>query len=100
MTEAIKDAIRITVDGEITPLFPADRNGEGEFTLKELQKEVGGLIELATCNEDGIIFVVNEEGLPLGLDYNPVASAMLMTYTGYATYLVGNVLVIRQDQLS
>lgn len=58
----------------------------GENSLRQLQEVVGGYID-AVRGEDFVGYV-NDEGLLIGLDYNPLASALL------ERSLVGNVVLV------
>jgi hypothetical protein len=71
-------------DGEIIPVLPKNKKA---FTLTELQKIVGGYIELIYLN-DGRVMVINEEGKIDGLEYNLTAT---LAYGN--DVIVGNVLV-------
>jgi hypothetical protein len=62
----------IKATGEITLVTPAEGK---EFSLAELQKYVGGYIEIVRL-EGGAYMVVNEEGLIIGLRVNACASAL------------------------
>lgn len=63
-----------------------------DFSLEELQGIVGGYIQIVQCPDD-MMMVVNEEGLPLNLPVNPVASLFARQY------IVGDVLYCRKDQV-
>lgn len=58
-------AILIHADGIEEPMVPA--NGT-DFDLDELQKAVGGLIEIINLRGDERILVINEEGKFMSLD--------------------------------
>lgn len=79
----------IKTDGSITPVYPENKN---DFSLKELQKFVGGYIEIVQKNSI-TIFVVNEEGLIHGLIVNKKASLMC------GRTLVGNVLMCHSNMV-
>ena len=80
-------------------LFSADNSIKAlEFkgshiTLKEMQKCVGGYIEFIYLN-DGMVLVVNEEGLILNLPHNKMATRILLSLGGKANYIVGDTLLI------
>ena len=61
---------------------------EREPSLDELQKMVGGYIEIVPMS-DGRLMYVNEEGRRLGLPHNEQASKML------GIPILGNVVVVR-----
>ena len=77
-------------DGSLTPYMPA--NGT-DFTLREAQRAVGGLVEtMAMPGEDRYrarIMIMNESGLLEGLAKNDVASSIF----GEGAHIVGDVLV-------
>ena len=79
-------------------LFSADNSIKAlEFksshvTLEEMQKYVGGYIELIYLN-DGMVLVVNEEGLILNLPYNERATNTALA-EGKEHHIVGDVLLI------
>ena len=80
-------------------LFSADNSIKAlEFkgshvTLEEMQKCVGGYIELIYLN-DGMVLVVNEEGLILNLPYNERATIFATALEGKEHHIVGDVLLI------
>ena len=49
---------------------------EGMDELTFVQTLVGGYIEPAPCDHDGVTIWVNEDGIALGMPINPVASNM------------------------
>ena len=61
-------------------------------TLEEMQKCVGGYIELIYLN-DGMVLVVNEEGLILNLPYNERATNTALA-EGEKHHIVGDTLLI------
>ena len=60
-------------------------------SLEALQAAVGGYIETLTLIPDQVVMIVNEEGLLMGLEVNPFASAVA------GTTIVGNALVVGVD---
>jgi hypothetical protein len=76
----------ITPKGEELPIKPS--NGS-DFTLEELQKFVGGYIEIVWLR-DGRCMIVNEEGKLNDLKYNKIATDL---YNKSDDHIVGNVLV-------
>lgn len=54
-------------DGRSNEVSPA--NGT-DFSLEEMQKIVGGNIEICECHDSSMILVINEEGKLEGLDFN------------------------------
>lgn len=87
-----KPGANIALPGEL--YMPA--NGK-VFTLPELQKAVGGYIEIVILN-DFLAMVVNEEGHIHGLPYNEGAS-MLYWASGRRSPIVGTVLVCERGML-
>lgn len=65
------DAVLIPVSGSAKAVVPA--NGT-DFTLREVQKLVGGYVEVVPMPERGRIMLVDEEGLMKGLPVNRGAS--------------------------
>lgn len=64
-----------------------------EGMLEALQKLVGGYIEPVRLG-DGAIMLVNEDGLRLGLPFNPRVGAMLEHFELRAHPIVGTVVVV------
>lgn len=76
----------IQPDGSCRTVQPA--NGT-DFSLDEMQKIVGGDIELVYLN-DTEIMVVNEEGKIDGLEYNDVATSIFRNnHPGADDFIVG-----------
>ena len=73
------------------------KNGR-TFELEEMQKIVGGYIELVRLN-DGRIIVVNEDGLNLNLPVNIDATNILRRDHSTAQYIVGNAIVCDADMV-
>ncbi|MGN1156869.1 MAG: DUF3846 domain-containing protein, partial [Agathobacter sp.] len=67
------------------------KNGR-TFELEEMQKIVGGYIEIVHLN-DGRLMIVNEEGLLHGLPVNIEATNILRRYHSTTQYIVGNAIV-------
>jgi hypothetical protein len=63
-------AFHLKTDGTGIPIRP---HGGKEFTLGELQQLVGGYIEMLRLST-GLLMVMNEDGLRLGLPLNVAAS--------------------------
>lgn len=76
-------AMLLKSDNTIELIKPKDKN----FSLKEMQGYVGGLIELYPHRIDKNIIICNEEGLIKNLPYNNLAKLIL------GVNLVGNVIV-------
>lgn len=75
------------------------------FTLEELQKIVGGYIEIIRPpSKNGAILVINEEGKLNNLPVNKLASEMWQENCSKGSeraldYVVGNVLLCHESQL-
>ncbi len=67
-----KEATIIHSDGTEEKVSPVNGN---DFSLEEVQKIVGGYIEVVGLS-DGNILVLNEEGKLYGLAENPKATAI------------------------
>lgn len=78
----------ISTDGTYNDVEPKNKT---DFQLEELQKIVGGYIEIVQLSNSQCM-VVNEEGKVAGLPYNHLAT--LAAYmSGVKDVIVGNVLV-------
>ena len=75
----------------------APKNGR-TFELEEMQKLVGGYIEIVRLN-DGRIIIVNEEGLLQGLPVNIPATNILRRDHSTTQYIVGNAIVCDADMV-
>lgn len=85
----------ITTTGAISEVQP--KNGKF-FELEELQKVVGGYIEIINlCNDQ--IMVVNEEGKLEDLPYNFIATQMYQRNTRALDYIAGDALVCLSNQI-
>lgn len=85
----------IKSDGKETQVRPAD----GKFySLKQLQRMVGGYIETVKLPPD-LLMVVNEEGRQLGLQMNRKASRRAMVRLHRPMVIYGNAVLIKQDEL-
>ena len=72
---------------EVTEILPTTQHvSDREWTLKEMQTAVGGLIELVTLR-DGKHLICNEEGLLRSLPINEEASQLA------GRMIVGNAIV-------
>lgn len=92
-----KEATIISPDGREEKISPANGN---DFSLEEVQKIVGGYIEVVGLS-DGNILVLNEEGKLCGLDENPKATVIAHEHKAMFPhdYIVGNVLICSSDML-
>lgn len=85
----------IDVKGKVTEVSP--ENG-ADFSLRELQKIVGGYIEVLNLY-GGELMVVNEEGKLKGLGINEKATVYLYHFSDYDDIVVGNVLICDSNQI-
>ena len=86
-------AILIHPDGteeHVTPI-----NGK-RYSLKEMQKHVGGLIQQIPRTPTSVRMFVNEEGLLLRLPLN--VSAMIRVRKWYPNSLVGRALLLEKGE--
>lgn len=74
--------ISIAVDGTETVIKELstrrkifDRSVIDAFLLSDLQKSVGGYVEIASVKSD-IIVLANEEGMLTGMNYNKIGSSV------------------------
>ena len=67
------------------------------FTLTQMQKIVGGLIEIVRL-KDGTCLIINEEGKLVGLDYNAAATKLAREVL-YGDYIVGDALHCKANQI-
>ena len=79
-------AILITTDGEVVDNYDAS-------DLNKLQSAVGGYVEIVQTRLD-MTFVVNEEGMLLGLKPNYLASSLA------GMLMLGNVLLVKPTELA
>ena len=80
-------------DGSVTDVQQA----KGKyFSLEELQKIVGGYIEIIYLGQTGLVMVMNEEGKLDGLPINELASEIAQGYIQRYDKIVGDVLVCSQ----
>lgn len=82
-------------DGTITTVEPKNCT---DYSLEELQAIVGGYIEVLPLNEDEIM-VLNEEGKILGLDLNDNATELISEAGMWDDFIVGDVLVCKNDEV-
>ena len=68
------------------------------FELEEMQKIVGGYIEIVRLN-DGRVIIVNEDGLSLNLPVNIEATNILRRDHSTTEYIVGNAIVCDADMI-
>lgn len=82
-------------NGEIVDIEP--KNGK-DFQLEELNKIVGGYIELVTLPNDEFM-VVNEEGKIRELPVNDNATEIYQRKIGCWDYIVGDCLICKTSQI-
>ncbi len=85
----------IKTDGTRMDAVPA--NGT-DFSLEEMQKIVGGLVEIIDLDEDKCI-VLNEEGKIDDLPFNEEATKIFRSYFKTGDYIVGDVLICDNEQI-
>ena len=85
----------IPAAGAISEVKP--KNGQF-FELKELQKIVGGYIEVVDLGNEQLM-VVNEEGKINGLPYNYMATQIYRRSTSVLDYIAGDVLVCDNHEI-
>lgn len=68
-----------------------------EYTLEELQRIVGGYIEIIDLGERYL--VVNEDGKILRLQYNVIATNWYLVSRGGSDYIVGDALLCAKEHI-
>jgi len=86
-------ATLIKSNGEEINVLPQNKT---DFTLEELQKYVGGLIEIVRT-KDGKPMIINEEGKINDLPVNQKATA-IYPYNEY-DFIVGDVLICQENEI-
>lgn len=81
-------------DGEIVEVQPA--NGK-DFRLEELQKIVGGKIQIIECNEEGMIMILDEEGKHKNKSFNSEATELVSEVIPTWDVIMGDVLVCESN---
>ena len=69
------------------------------YSLEELQGAVGGYIEIISLR-DGRLMVLNEEGKLKALPPNPAATLLARRVIQAADWVVGDVVVCNNDEVS
>lgn len=85
----------IKTDGTRQSYEPA--NGT-DFTLEEMQKAVGGMVEIIEL-DDKQSMILNEDGKLLGFPYNEVADNIFHDHFVTLDYIVGDVLICNNKQI-
>jgi hypothetical protein len=91
---AMNKAKLYKADGTILEVVPA--NGK-DFQLEELQKMVGGYIEIVSAGK-GKIMVIDDEGKLKGKPVNDAAT-MIFMQAGYYDTIVGDALVCDSEMV-
>ena len=86
----------IFYNGTIINIAPSTSN---KFTLTELQKYVGGYIQVIPLQDD-LVMVINEEGKLLGLPRNDKATELANFHSNYNDYIVGNVVICKSELIN
>lgn len=79
---------KIYIDGRI-------EEGTWKMTLEEMQKFVGGLIEICPSNIPHRCLVINDEGFLINLPLNHEATKLVNAHTLMIDGLRGNVLMAK-----
>jgi hypothetical protein len=82
-------------DGTIDEVQPANKT---DWKLEELQKIVGGYIEVLTLDKR-LIMIINEEGKLSGLESNPSATKIWQDLYETDDYIAGDALVCKSEEL-
>ena len=80
----------IKSDGIEIEVIP--ENGE-DFSLEEMQKIVGGYVEIIGCNDQNFVCILNEECKIQELPLNEKATALVNKIISPIDFIVGDVLV-------
>ena len=91
----VKYATLYTPNGGEKDIISKVRN---KLSLEEMQKLVGGYIEIVRLN-DGRIIIVNEDGLSLNLPVNIEATNILRRDHSTTEYIVGTAIVCDADMV-
>lgn len=81
-------------DGTILSITP---NKGNKFTLEELQKYVGGYIQIIYLQHN-YIMIINEEGKLKSLPKNEEATKLANFHSDFDDYIVGNVVICKSEQ--
>lgn len=95
INELKNKAVQIKTDGTNVSVLP--ENGT-DFTLEELQKMVGGYIEIISLGK--VDMVVNEEGRIKGLSLNPTATLIAKRLLGCSVApIMGDVVICKREMI-
>ena len=89
------------IEEVMATIFHTDgfRANGSDFRLEEMQRMVGGIIEIVYF-DDNTVMVINEEGKLLGLPLNMDATAIFRAhYPDSDDYIVGDALVCSDEQI-
>ena len=86
-------ATLIKSNGEEMNVLPKNKR---DFSLEELQKFIGGFIEIART-KNGKPMIINEEGKINDLPINQKATA-IYPYNEY-DFIIGDVLICQEDEI-
>ena len=82
-------------DGDVCDIEP---NNGTDFQLEELQKIVGGFIEIADLR-NGQIMIINEEGKIMSLPYNERATELYRKKVCKGDFIAGDVLICKSEEV-
>ena len=85
----------IKTDGTRTATTPANR---AYFTLEEMQRAVGGLVQIVEL-DDKQSMILNEEGKLLDQPYNEEADEIFHQHFVTLDYIVGDVLLCENEYI-
>jgi hypothetical protein len=90
-------ALLYTTDLSVTRIQPA--NGR-YFTLEEMQRVVGGRIEIIPLDREGLedrLLVIHEEGKLISLPLNMLATLEWIRYYGETDFVSGDAIICQPD---
>lgn len=88
-------AVIYKANGERETVFPD--NGK-DFKLEQLQKIVGGYIEVVTLGNDELM-ILNERGKLMKLPYNRDATEIYQKAFQTDDFIVGDVLICKDNEI-
>lgn len=93
-------ALLIKCEDYVTSYEQVKPKGE-TYSLEELQKFVGGYIEIHHIADGKLCMVINEEGKINHLPLNPIATRIynLFSPVSIYDYIVGNVLICESNEI-
>lgn len=87
-------AMIIKPNGETKNVTP----NQDQFTHQELNKLVGGYIEVIRLNDEWFM-VINEEGKLQNLPYNTMATMLYQSYVSPYDCIVGNAVLVSSNEI-